>query len=123
MNQPTSNYMNGQQGYVPNLMEAFSFTAEDLYANRNGTATEKQLLQIKAMRGQWLVQLMLIIGIVIIFAVVFILVTPRGEAIRQVVTENPTIAVVGVGGTILFYGLMLAYAFIKSRQMSGRKVK
>lgn len=122
MNQQNSVYPSAQPNIASGMMSAFAFTADDLTANRMGTATEKQLAQIKATRGQWQGQIVKIIGVMVLIAAGYIAITPQGAQIREVVSQNPTVAIVGIGVTLVLYLIMLGYVFIKSRRMTSSKV-
>ena len=122
MDQLSSAYGSTQPGYAPTLMDAFEFDAGDLAANRSGTITDRQLTRLKTTHGKWQLQLLITIGLVVAIIAVVVLFTPYGESLRDVVTQNPTIAAAGIGGTVVFYVLILAVYFIRARGMANGKV-
>ncbi len=56
------------------------------------------------------------------FAAFVILFTPRGEALREVFSNNPVVVTAGVGATLLIYVLMLGFYFLRARGMTNAKV-
>jgi len=126
MNQQNNLYGSAQASpranYVPTMMDVFEFNADDLAANRNGAITEKQLARLKTLRGKWQTQIVIIVGVMVAIIAFVLLFTSRGEALRQIFSQNPTIAIAGLGGSLLLYVLILGSTMLRSRTTSNSNV-
>lgn len=122
MNKQDVGFGTTQPHQVPSLMGAFDFTAEDLAANRNGAATERQLERLRVTQGQSQRIMVIVIGVMLAIIIFVVLFTPYGETLRSVVAQNPTVTAVGLGISAILYLLMLLGAFRASRRITSGKV-
>src|SRR5262249_52635018 len=122
MSQQNSFFGTGQPGRALSFMDVFEFNADDLAANRSGTATEKQIARIGAQRNKWQGQIGIVIVGMVIFAGIVLLFTPRGEAIRAAFGQNPVVIGAVLGGVLQLWFVMLAFSFLRARGMTNSKV-
>lgn len=125
MNQQNNAYGSAQMGqinYAPTMMDVFEFNADDLAANRNGTATERQLARVKTVSSKGQFQVLIMLGVMVLIIGAVLVFTPTGASLRQVYAENPTVVTAGLGGSLLLYALIMAFYFIRSRSAGNGKV-
>jgi hypothetical protein len=123
MSEQNSFFGTGQPGRALSFMDVFEFSADDLAANRSGTATAKQIARIGANRNKWQGQIVGIIGFVIILAAGLIFFTPRGQALREAFSQNPVGVGAVLGGVLLLWLGMIVFSFLRSRGMTNSKVR
>ncbi len=106
------------------LQSVFNFTPEDLAANRQGQATPRQLEQVKRQVGQSRVIMLVLVGVVLAIVVGAFLLAPNFASVREQLTnggQNSTIIIIGLGGTMLLYLVMMGFALVRSgASASGR---
>jgi hypothetical protein len=123
MNQPNLSSAAIKSDWSLSLMDVFNFTAEDLAANRGGVVTPRQLEQLRTTQRNSATLILIVIGVMVAFIGAYLVLSPQGKELRAIVTQNPTIALVGIGGTLFFYLLMLLVAARQTRSMTGGKAQ
>jgi hypothetical protein len=110
------------------LMQALEFTRDDLAANRSGVMTEaqKERFRERMSKGQSQAMVIVLLVLLVTGGVVAFMVfgnAEEGAGLRQALEQNPEIIAVGLGGSLLLYLVMIAFAFIKMRRMKSGNLR
>jgi hypothetical protein len=107
-----------QQNTV-HLMQALHFDAEELMLNRQGQLSPAQAQRVGGQlragsAAMWKISLFVLIIFVIGFAALFLF------GAIELDNEMAPIVLIGVGATMLLWGVMVGVGFIRSRRMASR---
>jgi hypothetical protein len=108
------------------LMKALNFTREDLSANRQGHLTDAQKERLREKMGKGQTQTIIVVMLVLLISagvIGFSLFNGEDSALRQTFEENPTIILLGLGGSLLLYLGMVAFALIRGQRAKSGNFK
>jgi hypothetical protein len=110
------------------LMHALAFTPEDLAANRGGVMTLAQQERFRERMSKSRSQAAVVVLLVLLitggfFAYMIFGNAEEGSGLRQALDQNPTIIVLGLGGSLLLYLVVIAYAFWRMRRMQSGNLR
>jgi hypothetical protein len=104
-------------------------TPEDLALNRQGKLSDAQQVEFAGMMQQGQKAMMIIVPLVLLIAfgglgwMIFGNEDMGGGALREVFSTNPIIPIVGIGGSLLLYLVVVGYAYLKSSRANPATIK
>jgi len=110
------------------LMQALEFTRDDIAANRSGVMTEaqKERFRERMSKGQSQAIIIVLLVVLVTFGVVAFMLfgnAEEGSGLGQALEQSPEIIAVGLGGSLLLYLVMIAFAFFKMRRMKSGNLR
>ena len=108
------------------LMQALNFNAGDLAENKQGRLSEAQKERLREKLGKGQTQAMVIVMLVLLVfvgVIAFTFFNNPDSGLRQTFEKNPTIIIVGLGGSILLYLIMVAFAMIRTQRAKSGNFK
>lgn len=107
------------------VVQALQLTEADVVANRAGRLSPSQQAELGYMMQNSAKSMLIIGGLVLVVAVVGfglrLSTMGDGDSLIDFISEHP-IVLVGIGGTLLLYVLMMALAFVRARQFDIENV-